>query len=81
MESRATFERFRVLFWVVAAAVIGFYLYGLFLGIYGPFELGLLSFISLALLVLFTIHEMRLRRELRHHPREVDHTDKERRGF
>ena len=78
---RDAFERFRVAFWVVAAAIVGMYLYGLFLGIYSPFELGLLSFACLTLLVLFTVHEVMLRRDLRTHPREVDHTDKERRGF
>jgi hypothetical protein len=81
MEMREAFERFRVAFWVAAAAITGFYLYGLFLGIYAPLELGLLSFTCLTLLVLFTIHEVLLRRELRNHPREVDHADKERRGF
>ena len=43
--------------------------------------LGLLSFVCIGLLVLFVFHEVRLRRELHKHPREVDHTDKERRGF
>ena len=37
------FERFRLLLWALAAAVIGFYIYGLILGLYGPLELGLLS--------------------------------------
>jgi hypothetical protein len=78
---KQAFERFRVAFWVGAAAIIGLYLYGLFVGIYSPLELGALSFACLALLVLFTIHEVRMRLELRAHPREVDHTDKERRGF
>ena len=59
------FERFRLLLWTLAAAVIGFYIYGLFLGLYGPLELGLLSVLSLFLIVLFTIHELRLRREPR----------------
>ena len=36
-------ERFRLLLWALAAAVIGFYIYGLILGLYGPLELGLLS--------------------------------------
>jgi len=59
------FERFRLLLWALAAAVIGFYIYGLLLGLYGPLELGLLSVVSLCLIVLFTIHEFRTRRELR----------------
>jgi hypothetical protein len=79
--TREIFERFRVAFWVLAAGIIGMYLYGLFLGIYSPLELGLLSVVCLALLVLFTIHEVRLRIELHNNPREADHTDKERRGF
>ena len=33
------FERFRLLLWALAAAVIGFYIYGLILGLYGPLEL------------------------------------------
>ena len=80
------FERFRLLLWALAAAVIGFYIYGLFLGLYGPLELGLLSVVSLSLIVLFTIHELRLRRELREgkyhdeYARE-GHDARERRGF
>ena len=81
MGKRATFEKFRVAFWVAAAGVVGLYLYGLVWQAYGPLELGLLSVICLTLLALFVAHEVMLRRELRNHPREVDHTDKERRGF
>lgn len=80
------FERFRLLLWALAAAVIGFYIYGLLLGLYGPLELGLLSAVSLALIVLITIHELRLRRELRagrHHDEYAreGHDARERRGF
>ena len=80
------FERFRLLLWTLAAAVIGFYIYGLFLGLYGPLELGLLSVLSLFLIVLFTIHELRLRRELRKgkfHDEYASesHEARERRGF
>ena len=80
------FERFRLLLWALAAAVIGFYIYGLILGLYGPLELGLLSVVSLALIVLLTIHELRLRRELRkgkyhdEYARE-GHDARERRGY
>ena len=80
------FERFRLLLWALAAAVIGFYIYGLILGLYGPLELGLLSVVSLSLIVLFTIHELRLRRELREgkyhdeYARE-GHDARERRGY
>jgi TRAP-type C4-dicarboxylate transport system permease large subunit len=80
------FEWFRLLLWALAAAVIGFYIYGLVLGIYSPLELGLLSVVSLSLIVLFTIHEVRLRRELREgkyhdeYARE-GHDARERRGF
>jgi hypothetical protein len=79
--TREWFERFRVAFWVSAAGLLGLYLYGLVWGAYGPLELGLLSVICVTLLVLFIYHEVRLRVELHRHPREVDHTDKERRGF
>ncbi len=76
------FARFRVAFWALAAGIIGLYLFGLFLGIYGPLELGLLSIVCLVLLVMFAIHEVRLRRELRANPpRELDHSDRERRGW
>ena len=76
------FARFRVAFWALAAGILGLYLYGLFLGIYGPLELGLLSFVCLGLLVLFVVHEVRLRRERRKFPpHEFDHTDRERRGW
>jgi hypothetical protein len=76
------FERFRVAFWALTAGVLGLYLYGLFIGIYGPLELGLLSFVCIALLVLFAIHEVRLRREMRRHPPHTfDHADRERRGW
>lgn len=76
------FARFRVVFWALAAGIIGLYLYGLFVGIYGPLELGLLSFACLGLIVLFAIHELRLRREMRRHPpHSYDHTDRERRGW
>lgn len=79
---RARFEQFRVVFWAVTAGVIGLYLFGLFLGVYSPLQLGALSVLCLALLVLFTIHEVLLRRERRKHPpHEFDHTDRERRGW
>ncbi len=81
MEMRARFERFRVAFWVLAAGIVGLYLYGLVWQAYSPLQLGLLSVICLSLLTLFIVHEVMLRRDLRKHPREVDHTDKERRGF
>jgi hypothetical protein len=69
-------ERFRLLLWALAAAVIGFYIYGLILGLY----------VSLALIVLFTIRELRLRPELREgkshdeYARE-GHDARERRGY
>ena len=66
---------------MLTAGILGMYFYGLFLGIYGPLELGALSFICLGLLVLFSIHEILLRRELREHPRDASRGDKERRGF
>lgn len=80
------FERFRLLLWALAGAVIGFYIYGLLLGLYGPLELGLLSVVSLSLIVLVTIHELRLRRELRkgkYHDEYAHegHDARERRGF
>jgi hypothetical protein len=80
------FEKFRLFLWALAGIVIGLYLYGLFLGLYEPLELGLLSFLCLALIVLFAIHEFRLRRELRagtHHDEYASetHAAKERRGF
>jgi hypothetical protein len=76
-----TFARFRVAFWVLAAGIIGLYLYGLVWQAYSPLQLGVLSVICLTLLGLFVAHEVMLRRSLRRHPREVDHTEKERRGF
>jgi hypothetical protein len=81
MPSRQTFERFRVAFWVFSGGVVGLYLYGLIWQAYSPLELGALSIICLGLLALFVFHEVRLRIELHRHPRGVDHTDKERRGF
>jgi hypothetical protein len=76
------FARFRVAFWALAAGVIGLYLYGLFTGVYSPLQLGTLSFVCLGLIVLFAIHEVRLRREMRRHPPHTyDHTDRERRGW
>ncbi|MGA9372456.1 MAG: hypothetical protein WBV53_11470 [Solirubrobacterales bacterium] len=78
---RLAFEKFRVGFWVFSAGLICLYLYGLFFQAYSPLELGVISVVCLALLVLFLVHEVRLRMELRNHPREVDHADKERRGF
>ncbi len=81
MSTRHTFEKFRVAFWVASGGLIGLYIYGLVWGAYGALELGVLSFVCLALLALFVFHEIRLRVDLHRHPREVDHTDKERRGF
>jgi uncharacterized membrane protein len=81
MPGRQTFERFRVAFWVFSAGVVGLYLYGLVWQAYSPLQLGALSVVCLALLALFVVHEVMLRRDLRNHPREVDHADKERRGF
>jgi hypothetical protein len=81
MAMRQAFARFRVAFWVASAGILGLYLYGLAWGAYSPLELGVLSVVCVALLVLFVFHEVRLRLEIHRHPREVDHTDKERRGF
>jgi hypothetical protein len=79
---REQFEKLRVVFWALAAGVVGLYLYGLFLGIYSPLQLGVLSIVCLALLVLFAIHEFRLRQERKAHPpHEFDHADRERRGW
>jgi TRAP-type C4-dicarboxylate transport system permease large subunit len=76
------FVRFRVAFWALTAGVIGLYLYGLASGVYGPFELGTLSVACILLIVLFAIHEVRLRREIaRHPPHSYDHSDRERRGW
>ncbi len=70
------------MFWALAAGVLGLYLYGLFLGIYSPLELGAVSIVCLVLLVVFAIHEARLRLELKNRPRrELDHSDRERRGW
>jgi membrane protein implicated in regulation of membrane protease activity len=82
----AFFEKFRLLLWGLAGIMIGLYLYGLFLGLYGALQLGLLSVLCLALIVLFAIHELRLRRELQagtHHDEYASetHAAKERRGF
>ena len=76
----SVFNRFRLLFWALAAGVVGLYVFGLVLGVYGPLELGLLSVVCLALLALFTVHELRLRREIKRRPSH-DHTDRERRGW
>lgn len=81
MATRHTFERFRVAFWVFSAGLVGLYLYGLVWGAYTALQLGALSVVCLGLLILFVFHEIRLRIDLHKHPREVDHTDKERRGF
>ncbi len=81
METRHAFERFRVVFWVCTAGIIGLYLYGLIWQAYSPLQLGALSVVCLVLLALFVFHEVRMRIELHRHPREVDHTDRERRGF
>ena len=78
---RDALERFRPFFWVLTAGILGMYFYGLFLGIYAPLELGVLSFACLALLVLFVVHEVLLRRQARGHLDEVDHSDRERRGW
>ena len=76
------FARFRVAFWALTAGVIALYLYGLFAGVYSPLQLGALSFVCLALMLLFVIHEIRLRREMRRHPPHTyDHADRERRGW
>lgn len=75
------FEKLRVLFWTLTAGLLALYVFGLVLGVYSPLELGLLSVLCVVLLVLFTIHEIRLRRKLKAEPRQVDHADKERRGF
>lgn len=80
------FAKFRLFLWGLAGGVVGLYFYGLFLGIYAPLELGLLSFACLVLFVLFGIHEWRLRRDMQTkeghiaHARE-QHAAKERRGF
>lgn len=77
-----TFAKFRLAFWALVAAVIALYGIGLFLGIYSPLQLGLLSFFCLGLIVLFTFHELALRREMKAHPdQSADHENRERRGW
>ena len=78
---REAFERFRVAFWMFSGGLLALYIYGLLWRAYSPLELGLISVVCVTLLVLFAFHEVRLRLELHRHPREVDHADKERRGF
>ena len=78
---RNRFERFRVAFWVFTAGIVALYLYGLIWRAYSPLELGLISVVCLTLLPLFAVHEVLLRRELRNHRREPDHSHRERRGF
>ena len=77
------FGRFRVAFWACSAGIVGLYIYGLVWGAYSPLALGggLLSIACLALLVLFAFHEIHIRREMRKHRHEMDHSDRERRGF
>jgi hypothetical protein len=77
------FGRFRVAFWAFSAGLVGLYVYGLVWRAYSPLELGggVLSIICLTLLVLFIFHEVHLRREMRLHRHDTDHSDRERRGF
>lgn len=76
------FAKFRVVFWALTAGVIGLYVYGLVTRVYSPLQLGTLSFICLGLIVLFAIHEVRVRRATRGHPPHVhDQADRERRGW
>jgi hypothetical protein len=80
-----TFNKFRLFFWALAAGIIGLYFYGLFLGLYSPLQLGALSLVCLALLILFAIHEVRLRRAISRTGTggrtEEEKAEKERRGF
>ena len=73
-------DRLRVAFWALAAGVVVLYVYGLVLGVYSPLQLGLLSFVCIALLIGLVIHEARLRRALRA-DRHPDHKERERRGW
>ena len=77
------FGRFRVAFWAFSAGIAGLYVYGLAWGAYSPLALGggLLSIACLTLLVLFVFHEVHIRRELRKYRHDLDHSDRERRGF
>lgn len=77
------FGRFRVAFWAFSAGLVGLYLYGLIWGAYSPLDLGggVLSIVCITLLVLFAIHEVHMRREMRRHRHDMDHSDRERRGF
>ena len=77
------FGRFRVAFWAFSAGLVGLYVYGLIWGAYSPLALGggALSILCLTLLVLFSIHEVHMRREMRKYRHEADHSDRERRGF
>lgn len=75
------FARLRVILWTLTGGVVALYLVGLFMGVYGPLELGAMSVLCIVLLVIFTVHEVRLRRALDRDRALLDHTDRERRGW
>ena len=61
----AVIGRVQIALWMLAFAVIGFYLTGLVMGVFNPLELWLFTAVVIAIVVLFALHGRRIRRVIR----------------
>jgi TRAP-type C4-dicarboxylate transport system permease large subunit len=81
-------SRFRPAILATGLGIVALYVFALMLGAFGPSELPAISVVVALVLVMFAVHAMRLRRELRE-PNAPGHDElmrslhklRERRGF
>lgn len=79
-------ERFGRLFVLVGLGYLGFYVYGLVMGVFSPAEMVAFTVLAVVFAVAFVLHVVRVRRAMRD-PEQHDrimhelHTHRERRGF
>ena len=79
-------SRFGLLFVVAGLGYLGFYVYGVVLGVFSPVELIGFTLLALVFTGLFVVHIMRVRRAMRTPEQRAEimreaHVYRERRGF
>jgi len=61
----AAIGRVQIALWVIAIAVIGFYVTGLVMSVFNPLEMWVFTAVVVALVVLFILHARRIRHVIR----------------
>ncbi len=86
--SASTINRLKVAARLLAAAYLGFYVYGIILGVFSPVEIPLFTVVALVLSAFLVIYSLRVARSYRARKNDPNdemmrelHALKERRGF